>query len=115
MRESTVEAALVKECRLRGLPCLKLTPTSPGVPDRLIVLPGGGHVFVEVKAPGRRPRAAQRRWHAALADMGHRVRVADHPAGARALVAALDDMSYTGADSERTAHPKGPLDETPHC
>lgn len=106
MRESTVEAALVRECRLRGLCCLKLTPSSPGVPDRVIVASGGVHVFVEVKAPGRRPRAAQRRWHAVLADLGHRVCVVDHPAEARALVAAIDDMSYTGANSERTAHPK---------
>jgi len=106
MRESTVEAALVKECRLRGLSCLKLTPSSPGVPDRLVLLPGGGHVFVEVKAPGRSPRAAQRRWHERLADLGHRVCVVDHPAGARALAAALDDMSYTGANSERTTPPK---------
>ena len=106
MRESTVEAALVGECRLRGLCCLKITPTWPGVPDRLILTRGGGHLFVEVKAPGRSPRAAQRRWHERLADLGHRVCVVDHPAGARDLIAALDDMSYTGANSERTAHPK---------
>lgn len=106
MRESTVEAALSRECRLRGLACLKITPTQPGVPDRLVVLPGGGLLFVEVKAPGRHPRAAQRRWHERLSDMGHRVCVVDHPAGARALVAALDDVSYTGANSERTAPPK---------
>ena len=106
MRESTVEAALVRECRLRGLCCLKLTPSSPGVPDRVVVARGGVHVFVEVKAPGRRPRAAQRRWHAALEALGHEVCVVDHPAAARDLVAAIDDMSYTGANSERTAHPK---------
>lgn len=106
MRESTVEAALVGECRLRGLPCIKLAPTQPGVPDRLILTWGGGHLLVEVKAPGRRPREAQRHWHARLADMGHRVCVVDHPAEARALVAALDDVSYTGATTERTAHPK---------
>lgn len=106
MRESTVEAALVRECRLRGLPCIKLAPTQPGVPDRLILTRGGGHYFVEVKAPGRRPREAQRHWHTVLADMGHRVCVVDHPSEARDLVAALDDVSYTGATAERTAHPK---------
>lgn len=106
MRESTVEAALSRECRLHGFPCLKLTPTSPGVPDRLVLTPSGGHVFVEVKAPGRRPRAAQVSWHERLAAMGHRVCVVDHPAAARDLVAAFDDMSYTGANNERTAHPK---------
>lgn len=105
MRESAVEAALSRECRLHGLPCLKLTPSSPGVPDRLVVLPGGGHVFVEVKAPSRHPRAAQRHWHTRLADMGHRVCVVDHPAEARALVAALYDVSYTGADDEPTPAP----------
>lgn len=106
MRESVVEAALVRECRLRGLCCLKLTPTAPGVPDRVILASGGAHVFVEVKAPGRRPRAAQRRWHEVLAALGHEVCVVDHPQGARDLVAAIDDMSYTGANSERTAHPE---------
>lgn len=105
MRESTVETALVRECRLRGLACLKLTPTTPGVPDRLIAARRGVHVFVEVKAPGRSPRAAQRRWHACLEALGHRVCVVDHPAAARALVAAIDDMSYTGANSERTDLP----------
>lgn len=100
MRESVVEAALLRECRLRGFLCLKLTPSTPGVPDRLVVLPGGVSVFVEVKAPGCSPRAAQRHWHAVLADMGHRVCVVDHPAAARALVAALDDVSYTGANNE---------------
>ena len=106
MRESAVEAALVRECRLRGLCCLKLTPSLPGVPDRLVVARGGAVVFVEVKAPGCRPRAAQRRWFGVLGALGHRVCVVDHPAGARDLVAAIDDMSYTGANSERTAHPK---------
>ena len=114
MRESTVEAALVKECRLHGLLCLKLTPSMPGVPDRLVLLPGGAHVFVEVKAPGRRPRAAQVSWHERLTAMGHRVCVVDHPAGARDLVAAIYDVSYTGANSERTPS-KEPIDEPPHC
>lgn len=106
MRESAVEAVLVRECRLRGLACLKLTPSSPGVPDRLIVARGGVCVFVEVKAPGRSPRAAQRRWHATLVGLGHEVCVVDYPQAARDLVAAIDDMSYTGLNSERTAHPK---------
>ena len=101
-----MEAALQRECRLRGFPCIKLAPTRPGVPDRLILTRGGGHFFVEVKAPGRRPREAQRHWHTRLTDMGHRVCVVDHPDEARRLVAALDDVSYTGAATERTAHPK---------
>lgn len=113
MRESTVEAALVRECRLRGFACIKLAPTSPGVPDRLILASGGRHLLVEVKAPGRSPRAAQRRWHGRLAGLGHEVCVVDHPAEARARVAAIDDMSYTGANSE--PRPRRSQDEPPHC
>ena len=112
MRESTVEAALSRECRLHGFQCLKLAPSTPGVPDRLVVLPGGGHAFVEVKAPGRRPRAAQLHWHERLSSMGHRVCVVDHPSEARDLVAALDDVSYTGANNEPPS--KEPIDEPPH-
>lgn len=113
MRESTVEAALSRECRLRGFLCLKLAPSTPGVPDRLVVLPGGASVFVEVKAPGRRPRAAQVSWHERLSSMGHRVCVVDHPAAARDLVADLYDVSYTGANNG-PRQPKGPIDEPPH-
>lgn len=114
MRESTVEAALVRECRLRGFCCLKLTPLTPGVPDRLVLARGGASAFVEVKAPGRSPRAAQRRWHERLTAMGYRVCVVDHPVAARDLVAALYDVSYTGANVEPRP-PKEPINEPPHC
>ena len=32
-------------------------------PDVLVILPGKGHAFVETKAPGKRPTAAQQREH----------------------------------------------------
>ena len=50
MKESTIEARLVKEVRKRGGLCYKFTsPGSPGVPDRIVVLPGGITVYVELK------------------------------------------------------------------
>ena len=50
MRESTIEARLVKEVRKLGGLCYKFTsPGAPGVPDRIIILPGGLVVFVELK------------------------------------------------------------------
>ena len=50
MRESTIEVRLVREVRKLGGLCYKFTsPGAPGVPDRIIILPGGLVVFVELK------------------------------------------------------------------
>ena len=50
MKESTIEARLVREVKKRGGQCYKFTsPGSPGVPDRIVILPGGRIVFVELK------------------------------------------------------------------
>lgn len=50
MKESTIEARLVREVKKRGGLCYKFTsPGSPGVPDRIIILPGGITVYVELK------------------------------------------------------------------
>jgi len=50
MRESTIEARLAREVKKLGGLCYKFTsPGAPGVPDRIIILPGGIVVFVELK------------------------------------------------------------------
>lgn len=50
MKESTIEARLVREVKKRGGLCYKFTsPGSPGVPDRIVILPGGVTVYVELK------------------------------------------------------------------
>ena len=50
MRESAIEARLVKLVRERGGLCLKFTsPGNPGVPDRIVVTPDGRTVYVELK------------------------------------------------------------------
>ncbi|MCI7638714.1 MAG: VRR-NUC domain-containing protein [Clostridiales bacterium] len=50
MKESTVEARLVREVKKRGGLCYKFTsPGNPGVPDRIVILPGGITVYVELK------------------------------------------------------------------
>lgn len=50
MRESTIEARLVREVRKLGGLCYKfVSPGAPGVPDRVVILPGGRIVFVELK------------------------------------------------------------------
>lgn len=50
MKESQIEAKLVRVVRNQGGLCFKfVSPGNPGVPDRLIILPGGRVVFVELK------------------------------------------------------------------
>lgn len=50
MKESTIEARLVREVKKRGGLCYKFTsPGSPGVPDRIVILPGGRTVYIELK------------------------------------------------------------------
>lgn len=50
MKESVIEARLVREVKKRGGLCYKFTsPGNPGVPDRIIILPGGRTVYVELK------------------------------------------------------------------
>ena len=79
-REKAIEQKLVKEVRLRGGICPKFTsPGFNGMPDRLVILPGGHMGFVEVKAPGKKPRPLQESRHQMLRNLGILVFVLDHP------------------------------------
>jgi len=64
MLERTIEAALVRRVTKLGGLCEKfVSPGRRSVPDRLVTLPGGRIVFVEVKAPGKGPTELQERDH----------------------------------------------------
>lgn len=78
MRERDIEAYLVTRCRHVGALCYKWTsPGRVGVPDRICVFPGGQVVFVELKAPGKKPTHAQLREHARLREYKQKVVVVD--------------------------------------
>lgn len=75
--EDTVEAYLVAGVkRLRGL-CIKLPALwYSGIPDRLVLLPGGRICFVELKRPkGGKYEPLQLRWHSKLRQLGFTVHV----------------------------------------
>ena len=58
--------------------CLKfVSPNFDGMPDRLILLPGGKIAFAELKAPGKKPRPLQIARHNTLMKFGFRVYVID--------------------------------------
>lgn len=74
MREKMIESRLVQEVRSRGGLCWKFTsPGTDGVPDRIVLMPGGKIAFVEVKAPGEKMRALQIRRKQQLERVGFSV------------------------------------------
>lgn len=80
MRESKIERALVDAVRKQGGIAFKFTSqTMNGVPDRLVLLPGGQIGFVELKAPGKQLRLLQKKRKAQLEALGFPVLVVDRP------------------------------------
>jgi hypothetical protein len=80
MKEKQIEQKLVKAVRAAGGICPKLvSPGMDGMPDRLVLLPGGRAAFAELKAPGERPRPLQARRISQLRKLGFLVFVIDGP------------------------------------
>ena len=78
MREKQIEKKLAEEAKKHGGIALKfVSPNFDGVPDRLVLIPDGHIAFVELKAPGKKPRPLQLARHRLLRSMGFRVYVID--------------------------------------
>ena len=80
MREKQIEKELVNAVKAEGGICPKLIcPGMNGMPDRLVLLPGCRIGFVEVKAPGKKPRPLQMNRHRLLLKLGFPVFILDDP------------------------------------
>lgn len=78
MREKTIEQKFTAAVKAAGGLALKFaSPGFDGVPDRIALLPGGRMAFVEVKAPGKKPRPLQEARHRLLRRLGFKVYVLD--------------------------------------
>ena len=78
LRESYVERELTTEVKKRGGLAVKfVSPGFDGVPDRLVLFPGGKVAFVELKAPGKKMRPLQVRRAGQLRMLGFRVYCVD--------------------------------------
>lgn len=88
--EKTIEAYLVKRIHALGGECEKFTsPARRSVPDRIVTMPKGRIIFVELKSPGKKATELQERDHQRRREMGFDVRVIDSKEGVDALVKEL--------------------------
>lgn len=90
MLEKDIESKLVAEAKKRGcIPVKLLSANYNGLPDRLILSPGEKCGFIELKAPGKKPRPLQLKRHAQLRSLGFKVYVVD---GIEQIKEVLDEI-----------------------
>jgi hypothetical protein len=90
--ESVIEKRLKKEIEKIGGKALKfISPGMSGVPDRIILLPHGRIVFVELKAPGKKRRKLQEYRAKELQNLGFRVECIDSIEGVNRFVKELTE------------------------
>ena len=78
LEENKIEKRLIKEIEKLGGKALKFTsPGMIGVPDRIVLLPHGKLIFVELKAPGKKLKVIQEYRAKQLRKLGFDVRCID--------------------------------------
>lgn len=93
MREKEIEQKFTLMVKQAGGLALKfVSPGISGMPDRIVLLPGGHLAFVEVKAPGKVPRPLQEARHRMLRKLGFKVYVLDN---AGQIGGVLDEIQTT--------------------
>ena len=90
MREKEIEKKLAMEVKkLGGLAVKFVSPGFDGMPDRILLMPGGKMAFVEVKAPGKRSRPLQMARHKLLRGLGFSVFILDDESQIGGIIGAV--------------------------
>jgi hypothetical protein len=98
MMESRLERRLKREVEKLGGRALKfVSPGCAGVPDRIVLLPGGLLVFVEMKSPGKPLQPLQAKRKRDLEALGFRVYKLDSDA-------SIEQFIKEVSHEIRTAH-----------
>ena len=92
MNEKIIERKLIKAAKNMGGLALKfISPGYDGVPDRIVLFPGGRIAFMEVKAPGKTLRPLQVRRKRQLESLGFKVYVLDAAEQIYEILKAIGD------------------------
>lgn len=86
--ESRLEKQLHDGVRRLGGDSVKIAPTTAGVPDRMVLWPGGRIDLVELKTEKGKLRRIQEIWHYRVAKLGTEVIVVRGDAGIRDYLAS---------------------------
>lgn len=109
MKESEIESILVSEIRKAGGRSYKwVSPGNSGVPDRIVFLPGGKVIFVELKTESGKVGAQQKIQINRIQSLGQDVRVVRGIRGLIDFFYAVDQGAiaaklrkrYEGGDAE---------------
>ena len=105
MIEKDVEQHLRKKVKseLRGMALKFVSPGFAGVPDRIVLLPGGRVVFVETKAPGKKLRRLQEYVRDLIRGLGFRVLKIDTKDGVDKFIEE-EKASLTMSENEHPVH-----------
>lgn len=94
MRESELERRFRRLAMQAGGKAYKfISPGNDGVPDRIVVLPGGRIGFVELKRPGEVPRKLQQFQLGELERLGCYTAVVDSMEQAEAVISEIQKQS----------------------
>lgn len=89
MQEAKIEKYIKEKIeKLSGMYLKFTSPGTNGVPDRIVLLAGQIR-FVELKAPGKKPRKLQRYIHEQIKEQGFDVWVIDSISGADEFIKSL--------------------------
>jgi len=93
MQENVIERKLRTEAKkFGGMAAKFVSPGLDGVPDRLVLLPGGRCGFVELKAPGKKLRPLQEKRKKQLEALGFPVYCID---GIEQIGGVLNEIQST--------------------
>lgn len=94
MQEQKIERRLKKEIELIGGKALKfVSPGVSGVPDRIVLLPEGRIIFVELKAPGEKLRPIQETRKKQFEKLGFIVKVIDSLDGVSSFITEVKNSA----------------------
>lgn len=83
-------------CRREGWKAIKLMPSEKGVPDRIVIIPGGEILLVELKTETGRLSPAQREWHRRVGVLGVHVYVVKGPKEVKQWIESIKQSKGLG-------------------